>query len=173
MELNRLFRSLELKTGNPDDKIEGYLTAIAGVTYHALQTTVVRIIRGEIDGISRKFCPTPPELSAAIRAEMEAVQRQVNLAAERLALSDQRPTAAPRRTFQDRAALSDAEMRGEGRAVIATFPTFDAFLSARSQHREALQNGARYVALTGKLWGAPGAPGLNDEPGELTADVEW
>lgn len=156
MELNKLFRSLELKTGNPDEKIEGYLIAIAGASYHALQTTVARIIKGEIDGISKKFCPTPPELATAIRDEMAFVRKQVDLAAQRVTIEDNRPKMIKPLNAFERVDQRRAKMRDEGRKLLFTVNNIDQ-LNARKRE---LPKDFGYIALTGEVFGPPGSETL-------------
>lgn len=48
----------------------GYLVALDGVGAQALKLTAMAIIKGEIEEMSTKVCPTPPELSRAIRKRM-------------------------------------------------------------------------------------------------------
>lgn len=178
MELNRLFRCLELKSGSPDEKIEGYLIAIHGTSYHALQTTVNRIIRGEIKGMSTKFCPTPPELSAAIREEMDFVQKQVDLVAERAMIADNRPVVLRPKNYEDRANELRARMAAAGRMVAFTVNSHDDFL----RKRHSIPKGGEYFAITGECYGPPGwvppaaeerSPAPPVAPAEQRDDIQW
>ncbi|MDI7862555.1 hypothetical protein MRS76_11340 [Rhizobiaceae bacterium n13] len=170
MELNRLFRTLELKTGNPEEKIEGYLIAVQGASHHALQTTIARIIRGEIDSFSKKFCPTPPELAAAIRLEMQFVDRQIAIAAERLKIADNRPQAAQHLTIADRQADAHRRMADENRAFLFSVGSHAELLSRRRE----IPAGGTYTAITGQVWGPPGSAAVAvGEPVAADDDIHW
>jgi hypothetical protein len=54
----------------------GYLVALDGVSAQALKLTAMAIIQGEIEEMSTKVCPTPPELSRAVRKRMAEDRRK-------------------------------------------------------------------------------------------------
>lgn len=147
-----------------DGQLEGYLIALQGCTFHALSTTVNRVIRGEIEGLSRKFCPTAPELSSAIRDEMDFVQKQIDLAKERMMIADNRPVAVVVPKFDERAAELRERMRSEGRALIFSVTSHDDFLRRRREMRK----GYEYHAILGECYGPPGSAAAT-----ASDDVSW
>ena len=66
--LKFLFASLPLPRGtDPERAIFGYLTALSGLSLAAIENGIRKVLRGEADDVSRKFCPHPPELAAICR----------------------------------------------------------------------------------------------------------
>lgn len=136
-------------------QIEGYLIAMQGATAHALKVTIQRVIRGEIDGISRRYCPTAPELSAAIRDEMADVAKKINLEKNRVAIEDNRPKAVKQPNILERVNAQRARMTSEGRALLIRFDSFDAFI--QYSRRNTLPKGVFYMPATAELYGAAGS----------------
>lgn len=66
--LAKLFHSLPPRKGNLAELADGYKIALNGCTVHGLTEAVYLYIRGEIEGQSVSYAPTPPELSRAVRA---------------------------------------------------------------------------------------------------------
>lgn len=56
------------RKGNLVELADGYKIALNGCTVHGLTEAVYLYIRGEIEGQSVSYAPTPPELSRAVRA---------------------------------------------------------------------------------------------------------
>lgn len=167
-ELNKLFRSLELKSGSPEQKIEGYLIALTGASHYALTTAIAKIIRGEVPDLSRKFCPTPPELGAVVRGEMEFVQKQIALAQERMTIEDKRPVAAPTKLLHERIADAERRMAEEGRALLFKVMSHGDMLSRRRE----MPAGARYISILGAVYGPPGSASAADPP-QIDDDIPW
>lgn len=65
--LQRLFRVLPLRKGTVDDLTDGYLEALAGRSRDGLELAVTRLVRGEIDELSKSWAPTGPELASLVR----------------------------------------------------------------------------------------------------------
>jgi hypothetical protein len=154
--IGKLFRALPPRKASPEELLESYEIACHKATKHAIETVVIKLIRGELNGLSKSFAPSPAELSTAIRDEMEFVRKQIDLETGRMAIADNRPTVIRPKLSMERAAEHTTQMLSEGRHVLAEFPSHDAFLSARRFVGEAIKAGGVYIALTGKLWGAPG-----------------
>lgn len=171
-ELRRLFQVLPprgsgMKTDDEaalarvmQGQIEGYIIAIQGVTAHALKHTINRIIRGEIDGISRKYCPLAPELAHAIREEMSSVTKQVQLAQNRNMIEDNRPQAVKNPNVLEKVKAERDRMKTEGRALLMKFESFDAF--SQYARRNILPANHFYLTPTAELFGAPGS--IHDLP---------
>lgn len=51
----------------PDKALMGYGNALSGFTAEAIGAGIRRFLRGEVEGVSMKFCPHPPELAAIVR----------------------------------------------------------------------------------------------------------
>lgn len=58
-----LFEAFPTDRGEGTAAVATYLIAIEGYSLRAVQGAVKRIIRGEADGIDRRFLPTPAQLS--------------------------------------------------------------------------------------------------------------
>ena len=136
-------------------QIEGYLIAMQGATAYALKTTIRRITRGEIDGISRRYCPMAPELSAAIREEMADVVKKIDLEKNRSVIEDNRPNAVKRPNILEKVNAQRARMTSEGRALLIRFDSFDAFI--QYSRRNVLPKGFFYIPATAELYGASGS----------------
>lgn len=157
--LGKLFRALPPRKASPAELEESYLIACHRATKHAIDTVVVKLIRGEMEKLSKSFAPSPAELSSAIRDEMDFVRRQVELAQERLALADNRPKAAQFVPLNDRIEAKRRQMREEGRPLLFVVSNHTE-LHAR---RREMPAGGTYLALTGEVYGPPGADGQASE----------
>lgn len=91
----------------------GYLVALDGVGAQALKTTAMAIIQGELEDMSAKVAPTPPELSRAVRKRM-AEDRKRELASS--AAIDYTPT--PFMGIEMRRHAAKAKMFDEGRQLL-------------------------------------------------------
>lgn len=60
---------------DPDSAAVGYLSALEGFSVDAIVNGIRRFLRGEVDGVSPKFCPHPPELARIIRDSMPNTDR--------------------------------------------------------------------------------------------------
>lgn len=174
--LRKLFSALPLRRGDVDSQLEGYLIALRGATYYALDAVVLKIIRGEIDGMSRTFAPTPPELSAALRSEMDFVQKQIALAQERMQLEDKRPVGVKPLLLDDRISAARQRMADEGRKELFRVSSHADFMS----RRKAMPAGSTYCSILGAVYGAPGyvppqAEPVMPEPAppSQTDDMPW
>lgn len=66
--LGALFRAMPQARGTrAADRLDGYMTALSGFTLDEVEAGIAKFLRGEIDGISQKYCPHPPELAAIVR----------------------------------------------------------------------------------------------------------
>lgn len=63
----------------------GYLVALDGVSAQALKLTAMAVIQGQIEDMSAKVCPQPPELSRAVRKRMREDRQRELAAAPKLA----------------------------------------------------------------------------------------
>jgi hypothetical protein len=171
--LRRLFSALPLRKGDVDGQLEGYLIALRGASFHALDTVVVKVIRGEIDGISKTFSPTPPELSQAIRDEMAYVNKQIELAVGRRELEDKRPILVKPKLLVDRIADAKQRMLDEGRALLFTVTSHPGFLARKGE----LPTGGIYCAILGAAYGPQGSAGAplpaQQVPDPAPADLDW
>jgi hypothetical protein len=136
-----------------DGQLEGYLIALHGSTHHALDLSINRIIRGEVDGLSKKFCPTAPELSSVIRTEMDWVAKQIEIAKDRAAIADHRVDPVRPKLFEERAADARAKMEAEGRRFLFEADSF----SAAASSRRNLRPGSVYVGILGAWYGPDGS----------------
>lgn len=66
--LKVLFNSLPFQRGtDPQTATLAYVEALRGVSVEALTEGVRKFLRGECEGVSTKFVPTPPELARIVR----------------------------------------------------------------------------------------------------------
>lgn len=132
-------------------------------TKHAIETVVVKLIRGEIPDVSKSFAPGPAELSAALRSEMDFVSKQVELAENRLQLEHSRDTrnaTAPRLTYAERVAAARQRMVDEGRRELFPVPSNEAFMAKRKE----IPVGGVYVNILDAAFGPPGSLHFKPEP---------
>lgn len=133
--------------------MESYLIACHKCTKHAIEAVVVKLIRGELKDMPKAWAPSPAELSTAIRDEMEAVQRQVDLAAERQMIEDNRLVALPTLKLLDRIDAAKARMQAEGRKFLFECESFSAGTSSKGK----VPPGSTYVGILGAWYGPPGS----------------
>lgn len=153
--LEKLFRALTPKKGSVSDLMESYLIACHKSTKHAIETVAIRIIRGEIEGLSKVFAPSPAELSVALREEMAFVAKQIELDRGRTMLGNNRSVAAKRMNVLERVESERKRMNDESRALLMRFQSFDAF--NQWVRRNRLPVGSFYLAPTAELYGGPGS----------------
>lgn len=161
-----------------DAQMAGYLVALDGVGFMALKRTSMAIIQGEIEDLSTKVCPTPPELSRAVRRRMRE-DRALELASTNATkLEVPRPVAQHSISgyttmlnleFQawnngsapgplmlavwDKHGSGPAPHRYDGRAYLAEAPTAKA--AEKMAKRGTVPPGSLYVARFGAFYGPP------------------
>lgn len=165
--LGKLFRALPPRKASPGELEESYLIACHKCTKHAIETVVVKLIRGELAQLSKSFAPSPAELSTAIREEMDFVQKQIALAQERVQLEDRRPVAVPAKLLHERVADAERQMAGEGRAMLFKVVSHADMLSRRRE----MPTGSVYMAILGAVYGAPGSASAKPPP--IENDIPW
>ena len=73
-----LFNSLPFQRGtDPQTATMAYLEALRGVSVEAVTEGVRKFLRGDCDGISTKFVPTPPELARIVRTAAIPAQQPI------------------------------------------------------------------------------------------------
>ena len=145
----KLFSVLPRRNGKAEDNdaaLEGYQIALAGVDLAALIEVVGQVIRGEVDGLSLKYCPTPPELSAAIRGRMKDTRRQIARETERKVTYEPTPFISVQMMI-DAAKL---RMADQGRVKIAEAESLD--LAREMAKRGEVPPGSVYSALLGAFY---------------------
>lgn len=167
--LGKLFRALPPRKASPIELEESYLIACHKATKQAIDTVVIKLIRGELDKLSKSFAPSPAELSSAIRDEMDFVRRQIQLAEERQQLEDNRPIAARTKLLHERQADARAKAADERRAVLFTGIGHDVWLS---KAREC-PSGTIWVAITGEVYGPPGSFDTMPSAQPSADDIPW
>lgn len=66
--LQVLFDALPFQRGAKTDNVAvAYVEALRGTTIEAVEAGIRRFLRGEVDGVSPRFVPTPPELARIVR----------------------------------------------------------------------------------------------------------
>jgi hypothetical protein len=129
MALGRLFSALPVRQGDAADQIEIYVFALEDVTHQALDTVVAQAIRGSHPKFSRKFAPTCAELAEAIFDETARVQRQIELAEEKLKIADHRPVAARPMLIEERISAARQKMADEERKLLLKVDSHAASIS--------------------------------------------
>jgi hypothetical protein len=153
MALSKLFRALPPRKASPDELLESYLIACHQCTKHGIETVVVKLIRGEIEGLSKSFAPSSAELSSAIRSEMEYVQKQITMAQDRLKIEDNRPVAVKPLLLADRIQAARERMAAEDRVLLFTVGGHSDFLAKRRE----IPAGGEYIAILGEVYGHAGS----------------
>lgn len=59
-----------------DKAVLGYVGALQGFTIEAIADGIRRFLRGDVEGVSPKFCPHPPELARIVREGIRQPTRQ-------------------------------------------------------------------------------------------------
>lgn len=73
--LERLFEALPFQRGAKSDNVaSAYFEALRGSTSEAIAAGVSKFLRGECEGVSPRYVPTPPELARIVRSVV--VQRK-------------------------------------------------------------------------------------------------
>jgi len=167
--LGKLFRALPPRKASPAELEESYLIACHKATKHAIETVVVKLIRGELDKLSKSFAPSPAELSAAIRDEMAFVQKQIDLAQERMQLEDRRPVGVRPKLLHERQSEARGRMADERRALLHSGVTHAVSVT---KLREC-PTGSAFISITGEIYGPPGSSD-NAPPVPVCADdIPW
>lgn len=66
--LKVLFNSLPFQRGtDPATAVMAYCEALRGATVEAVRAGISKFLRGDCEGVSSKFVPTPPELARIVR----------------------------------------------------------------------------------------------------------
>jgi hypothetical protein len=74
--LNALFLSMSIQAGaTKQGVLEGYVIALEGKPAWAIRDAVKAILRAEIEGLSRAFCPRAPELAGVVN-DLVAKERE-------------------------------------------------------------------------------------------------
>lgn len=173
MALAKVFSVLPRRNASEDDDdaaLEGFRLALHGVGFTALVETIAALIRGEVHGLSLKWCPTPPELSKAVRDRMAVMALEVN-----------RPkidyTPRPFVSVEMRIDATKRRMLEENRQLLCYCDSYGASIEiARQGVRDgSIPPGSVYSGLLGAFFGPPGwSPGrvsvspdvLEDDSGE-------
>lgn len=146
----------------------GYLVALDGVTAQALKTTAMAIIQGQLEDLSAKVCPLPPELSRAVRKRM-AEDRKRELASS--AAIGYTPT--PFMGIEMRRAAAKTKMAQEGRQLLMECSSHAH--ATEIARRSKVPAGAVYSGILGAFYSPPNyQPATEDydhadgqpEPGE-------
>lgn len=53
---------------DPDTAMMAYVGSLAGITRDAIAAGIAKFLRGDVEGVSVKFVPTPPELARIVRS---------------------------------------------------------------------------------------------------------
>jgi hypothetical protein len=143
--LSALFVALPPRKGKFDDLVDAYQIALNGCSYAGLKTTVFRAMRGEVEGLSETFGPTPPELAKAVRETDRSLRRIAEINA--------RPDVLARAllTIEQRQDDAKARMAKEGRAFIGEIANVQNL--NREMKRLNVPPGALYVAILGAFYG--------------------
>jgi len=163
MALAKVFSVLPRRNASEDDDeamLEGFRLALHGVEFAALVETITALVRGQVHGLSLKYCPTPPELSKAVRDRMAINHLEVN-----------RPKVdyvpVP---FQSLEMKRDAEKLRMADAGRMQLRKVSSFANAQDIAKHAnFPPGTIYSAFLGAFYGPPGytaAPEINspDDP---------
>lgn len=135
----------------------GYLVALEGVSAQALKATAMAIIQGEIDEISTKVCPLPPELSRAVRKRMLEDHRKAQLETPRI---DYTPQAFV--GIEMRIEAAKQLMWAQGRTRLC-FVDSAAHAQELAKHGD-VPPGSLYVGILGAFYGpvpGTGAPEID------------
>ncbi|MBB4066773.1 hypothetical protein [Gellertiella hungarica] len=145
--------------------MDSYIDACQGLPCHSVKMVIEAICTGQMPGFSLKWAPTAPELGAAVREHAAHVQKQVQLAEERMQIEDKRPVPVAVRLVEQRVAEARAAMDAEERALLFTVESHAELVSRRRE----LPPGAKYCGILSAVFGPPGS--AKSPP--VDADVAW
>lgn len=60
-----------------DLRVDAYAEAIGAAPAWAVQRARLRVVRGEVEGLDPRWCPTPPQFALLVRAELETPKREL------------------------------------------------------------------------------------------------
>jgi hypothetical protein len=123
----------------------GYLVALDGVTAQALKTTAMAVIQGQLEDLSAKVCPLPPELSRAVRRQMLEDHRKAQLATPRL---DYEPMAFV--GIEMRQIAAKELMRAQGRKRLCNVDSHPQALEVAKLGK--VPPGSLYVGILGAFY---------------------
>lgn len=134
-----LFMALPPRKGNPEELTAVYEMALRECSTEALKRVAGSLIRGELNGASRSFAPTPAELAYLVRNEGQAIKS----ALER---TSYQPIAFV--GLQMRIDAARQRMEDEGREKLA-----DIDYAAMLSRSKEFPPGSLFVALLGAVYG--------------------
>lgn len=161
--LHQLFASLPQKGGDdPVAVLKGFTIAIQGYPEWAVGNVVRAYIRGTVPGQSKQFCPKAPELSAAIRKELDPIYSELTnereKAKSRAEVVNFRKTMAPEQKETAKGAVLEKNVDHMGwmdRCKRRVYPV-----------------GSIWVAKTGTVY-APASTTQSQPPQEKTDEIPW
>jgi len=160
--LHQLFASLPQKGGDdPVAVLKGYTIAINGYPEWAVGKVVHAFIRGTVPGQSKQFCPRAPELSAAIRKELEPIYSE---------LSNDREKAKSREEVVNFRKMSAPTVKITPKGEIIDMNVDHGTWLDRSRRR-AYPDGAIWVAKTATVH-APAKP-ITSKPPVDDEKIPW
>jgi hypothetical protein len=69
--LEILFSAMRFRPGvDPETAVAGYVVALEGCTLDEITSGLRKVLRGDVEGLVKTWCPSPPELAAAIRDQI-------------------------------------------------------------------------------------------------------
>lgn len=162
MALTKLFSVLPRRNAKADDNdaaLDGFQTALKGVDLAALVETVGEVMRGEVVELSRKWCPTPPELSACVRAKMAATRRLIALQADAARVCYE---PVPFVSFEMRRQAAKDRLADEGRYLLMEVASDrEGYQLAK---RGKVPPGSVYVGILGAFYSPPYYQPPTEEP---------
>ncbi len=151
--LQLLFDALPFQRGAKTDNVAAaYVEALRGMTAEAIEAGIRRFLRGEVEGVSPRFVPTPPELARIVRTAVVP---------ERI--------PEPRRI-----APSHSETPGERARMLLKMPMFNHAFSTGQMDElaRAHREGQGAMIVLALKWGIEVPQELLDLD-EETAEQEW
>lgn len=114
--LLRLFDRRRLAASEAAELIRDYTQVLGGLPLAAIREAVMRFSRGQVDGASKSFAPTPAELYT----EADRIRRAEEL---KVAFERKRPALPPPEKIEQPRLISPEKM-DELRAVVGLRPMF-------------------------------------------------
>lgn len=72
--LGRLFKAMPVQRGiKVAERMDGYLSAVKDFTAVEVNAGIDRYLAGKVPGLSKKFCPSPPELAEIVAGTKAAL----------------------------------------------------------------------------------------------------
>lgn len=127
------------------------MVALEGYPSWAIEAAVRKFLRGQVDGASKAFCPRPPEISAAVRSELEHVYDEIDKAKRKAEFKEGQPAPRGNSPFE----RMQAKARAENAHLTVLFDDVSHARFLELHKSRQIPVGGKWVAALGIVYGPP------------------